>query len=62
MWKMVESRYVEDQWYIYRRLFGFIWVLQGVRTGIDRAAMSIVEAKINDDLASTADEIINIKL
>lgn len=60
MWKIVEARHCPDQWYIYRRTFGFWWRFVAVRSGLQRAADAITETKINDDLAATADEVIRL--
>lgn len=62
MWKMVESRTVDDQWTIYRRFLWFFWLPVAVRTGVERAADAIREDKINTIMASTADEVHTIRL
>ncbi len=46
MYKIVESSKVEDQWYIYRRVW-FFWRLLDVRTGVARAAEYVVIDKIS---------------
>jgi hypothetical protein len=44
MYKLVESRKVYDQWYIYRRYWIF-WVLLDVRTGLSRAVDQLMQIR-----------------
>ena len=42
-YRIIESRHVDDQWYIARRRWGFWWQSLSVRTGLERAAERVRE-------------------
>lgn len=49
-WKLVESRHVPDQWYIYARpVWWPFWSLQDVRTGFHEATEFMLCLMINSE-------------